>query len=60
MFYRHLSLEGENIEETKRDLLNAGIQLKTDIYVGPDKTKTLWIADPEGNEIEFMEYTPDS
>ena len=55
-----MSLEGENIEETKRDLLNAGIQLKTDIYVGPDKTKTLWIADPEGNEIEFMEYTPDS
>lgn len=58
--YRHLSLEVENIEEAKRDLLRAGIQLKTDIYMGPDKTKTLWITDPEGNEIEFMEYTSDS
>ncbi len=58
--YRHMSLEVENIEDAKRDLLTAGVELKTDIYMGPDKTKTLWIVDPEGNEIEFMEYTPDS
>lgn len=58
--YRHLSLEVEDIEGAKRSLLDAGVTLKTDIYMGADQTKTLWITDPEGNEIELMEYTPDS
>lgn len=58
--YRHLSLEVEDIEAAKHTLLDRGIQLKTDIYMGPDSTKTLWIVDPDGNEIELMEYTPDS
>lgn len=58
--YRHLSLEVEDIEAAKQDLLSHGVSLKTDIYMGPDHTKTLWIVDPDGNEIELMEYTPDS
>lgn len=58
--YRHLSLEVEDIEAAKRSLLERGVPLKTDVYMGADNTKTLWIVDPDGNEIELMEYTPDS
>lgn len=58
--YRHLSLEVEDIEQARRELLEAGVMLKTEVYIGADATKTLWITDPEGNEIELMEYTADS
>ncbi len=58
--YQHLSLETDNIEEIKSLLLQNNVTLDTDIYIGPDNTKTMWISDPDGNKIEFMEYTPDS
>ena len=32
----------------------------TEIAVGIDGSKECWIKDPDGNDIELMEYTRDS
>lgn len=32
----------------------------TDIYKGPDGTYTMLVSDPDGNKIEFMQYTSES
>lgn len=58
--YQHLSLETDNIKAVKAHLLQNNVGLDTDIYMGPDNTYTMWISDPDGNKIEFMEYTPSS
>ena len=32
----------------------------TEIKLGMDKSRQAWIADPDGNQIELMEYGPAS
>ena len=32
----------------------------TDISMGMDHSRQAWVADPDGNQIELMEYGPDS
>lgn len=58
--YLHLSLEVPDIQETKRELQAKGLPVNSEIKFGPDKSYQLWSADPDGNQIEFMQYTPDS
>jgi hypothetical protein len=34
--------------------------LVTKITMGMDNSKQCWVKDPDGNDIELMEYTPES
>jgi len=54
--YKHFCLEVNGLEETRRALLARGI-LVSEIRVGMDHSRQAWIADPDGNAIELMEYT---
>ncbi len=58
--YQHLAIQVENLENTWQHIKEAGVITDTPITMGPDFTKQFWIHDPEGNRIEFMEYTPNS
>lgn len=58
--YLHLSLEVPDIEATKRELQAKGLPVNSAVKFGPDQSYQLWSADPDGNQIEFMQYTPDS
>lgn len=58
--YLHLSLEVPDINVTKKELEANGIQLDSEINYGPDYSYQLWSSDPDGNQIEFMQYTDKS
>jgi lactoylglutathione lyase len=58
-FYQHFCLEVEGIEELREGLVKKGLTV-TDIAIGMDKSRQCWIKDPDGNDIELMEYTPQS
>jgi len=58
--YLHLSLEVEDIKKTAKDLQDKGIHLDSEIKYGPDYSYQLWSSDPDGNQIEFMQYTDKS
>lgn len=57
--YRHLCFETTDIEATRRDLLQKGLEV-TDIIKGIDHSYQCWIKDADGNAIELMMYTADS
>ena len=56
--YQHLAIQVENSRYTYEDMLHKGVKPDTQINQGPDYTWQFWIHDPEGNRIEFMEYSP--
>lgn len=58
--YLHLSLEVDDLEAVKSELEAKGLPVNSEIKFGPDKSYQLWSEDPDGNQIEFMQYTPDS
>lgn len=53
--YRHFCLEVTGLDEYCRELKNKGVNV-TDISTGMDNSHQAWIADPDGNQIELMEY----
>lgn len=55
-FYDHFCLEVTGMKEFKALLESRGIVL-TDIATGMDHSFQMWTKDPDGNPIEFMEYT---
>jgi catechol 2,3-dioxygenase-like lactoylglutathione lyase family enzyme len=57
--YRHLCFEVKELEAYREMLIGKGILVST-ITVGMDHSKQAWIKDPDGNDIELMEYTPAS
>jgi catechol 2,3-dioxygenase-like lactoylglutathione lyase family enzyme len=57
--YRHLCFEVTNIEEYHKNLEAKGLAV-TAVKVGMDHSKQCWIKDPDGNDIELMEYTAES
>jgi catechol 2,3-dioxygenase-like lactoylglutathione lyase family enzyme len=57
--YRHVCFEVEDLAAYRGLLLERGIDV-TPITVGMDNSKQAWVKDPDGNEIELMEYTPTS
>lgn len=58
--YSHFALLVDDIFETKRQLLDAGVETDTDISKGPTETYQMWIHDPDGNKFEIMQYTENS
>jgi len=58
--YAHFCLEVDDMQAWYRSLIEAGITSKTEPKPGADGSWQLWIEDPDGNPIEFHQFTPDS
>jgi len=58
--YTHCCLEVDDIYAWHRELIEAGITPKAEPKLGADGSLQLWIEDPDGNPIEFHQFTPDS
>jgi lactoylglutathione lyase/glyoxylase I family protein len=56
---RHFCFEVDGIEALVTELEGKGIKVRP-LKVGMDHSKQAWIKDPDGNDIELMEYTPKS
>jgi lactoylglutathione lyase len=57
--YGHYCFEVTGIEQLVSVLVAKGIKV-VPVKVGMDNSKQAWIKDPDGNDIELMEYTPRS
>lgn len=57
--YKHFCLEVTGLKEFCEALKSRGVQVSP-ISLGIDNSWQAWIADPDGNEIELMEYGPSS
>ena len=57
--YKHFCLEVTGLDEYCKWLKAKGVKV-TEISLGMDNSRQAWIADPDGNEIELMEYGPSS
>lgn len=55
--YLHLSIEVTDLIKFKKDSEDNGITFDGEIGMESDNTYQLWVTDPDGNRIEFMEYT---
>ena len=53
--YRHFCLEVTGLDEFCLMLRDKGVQVSP-IALGMDNSRQAWIADPDGNAIELMEY----
>ena len=53
--YKHFCLEVTGLDEFFQDLKSKGVDV-TGISMGMDNSRQAWITDPDGNQIELMEY----
>jgi catechol 2,3-dioxygenase-like lactoylglutathione lyase family enzyme len=53
--YKHFCLEVTGLDEFCRNLKNKGVTV-SEISMGMDNSRQAWITDPDGNQIELMEY----
>ena len=53
--YKHFCLEVTGLDEFCQELKNKGVAV-TATSTGMDNSRQAWIADPDGNQIELMEY----
>ena len=53
--YKHFCLEVTGLDEFCQKLKNKGVTV-SDISMGMDNSRQAWISDPDGNQIELMEY----
>ena len=58
--YQHLALIVEDIHEARDELAKHGVPIDTEPELGIDNTWQMWSHDPDGNKIEFMQYTDKS
>ena len=56
MHYGHFCLESPNLQCLKAEWLAKGLN-SSEIKTGMDGSLQMWIADPDGNAIEVMQYT---
>lgn len=57
--YQHFCLQVTELEVLREKLVAKGLSV-TPITVGMDNSRQAWIKDPDGNDIELMEYTAQS
>jgi catechol 2,3-dioxygenase-like lactoylglutathione lyase family enzyme len=57
--YKHFCLEVTGLDEYCQMLKSKGVPV-SEISMGMDNSRQAWIADPDGNAIELMEYGPSS
>jgi len=55
--YRHFCLEVVGLDDYCKKLKSKGVEV-SNISMGMDNSRQAWIADPDGNAIELMEYGP--
>ena len=53
--YKHFCLEVTGLDEFCGNLKSKGVDVSA-VSMGMDNARQAWIADPDGNEIELMEY----
>lgn len=58
--YSHFSLLVEDIYKAREELIAAGIAIDQEISKGKSETYQMWIHDPDGNNIEIMQFTENS
>lgn len=58
--FNHMALMVEDIFATEKMLREAGVEIDTPAKLGMDQTYQMWSHDPDGNKIEFMQYTEKS
>lgn len=56
----HFCLECADLDATADALRQRGIALTVEPKTGADNNRQCWIADPDGNRIEFMQIAPNS
>lgn len=56
----HFCLECVDLDATADALRQRGIALTVEPKTGADNNRQCWIADPDGNRIEFMQIAPNS
>jgi lactoylglutathione lyase len=54
--YKHFCLEVTGLDEYCQTLKSRGVMV-SEVSMGMDNSRQAWIADPDGNKIEFMECT---
>lgn len=57
--YNHMCLAVPDIEQSVRELEEAGVALIRPKIQGADGNWQTWIADPDGHRIELMQMAPD-
>ena len=57
--YKHFCLEVIGLDEFCKELKSKGVDV-SETSMGMDNSRQAWIADPDGNQIELMEYGPSS
>lgn len=55
--YDHVSLVVDDIFAAHRALIERGIPIDTPPRLGLEHTWQMWTHDPDGNKLEFMQYT---
>jgi lactoylglutathione lyase len=55
--YKHFCLEVTGLDEYCRGLKVKGVDVSV-ISTGMDNSRQAWVSDPDGNQIELMEYGP--
>lgn len=55
--YQHLALIVEDIHAAREELASKGVPIDIEPNLGMDSTWQMWSHDPDGNKIEFMQYT---
>lgn len=58
--YAHMCIEVEDIKEAVKEIESKGLKFRRPVSYGPDCSYQAWIDDPDGNQIELMEYTSES
>jgi lactoylglutathione lyase len=55
--YKHFCLEVTGLTEFCKNLKSKDVVV-TEISLGMDNSRQAWVTDPDGNQIELMEYGP--
>ena len=58
--YAHVCFEVDDINEMYNQIVAAGIKTHGEPMLGADNSWQFWISDPDGNMIEFHQFTADS
>ena len=58
--FMHICLAVDDIEAFVEDIRRKGITIDVEPKMGLDFNVQAWIADPDGNKIELMQYSPES
>ncbi len=56
----HICLQVDDIQKTYQELTTRGIVTRGEPVYAADNSWQFWTSDPDGNQIEFHQFTPES